>query len=57
MSGEQLVLLLIENGIGVSRRSHDLFELEEPSDVEGETDSYSPNGQMHDIEKAKGSTE
>lgn len=29
MSGEQLVLLLIENGIGVLRRSHNLFELEE----------------------------
>ena len=29
MNGEQLVLLLIENGIGVSRRSHELFELEE----------------------------
>jgi len=31
MNGEQLVVLLIENSIGVSRRSHDLFELEEPS--------------------------
>jgi len=34
MSGEQLVLLLIENGIGVSRRSHDLFELEELSSAD-----------------------
>lgn len=29
MNGEQLVVLLIENGIGVSRQSHELFELEE----------------------------
>jgi len=35
MNGEQLVLLLIENGIGISRRSHDLFELEEPGIDEG----------------------
>jgi restriction system protein len=34
MNGEQLVLLLIENGIGVSRRSHDLLELEETSDTD-----------------------
>lgn len=34
MSGEQLVLLLIENGIGVSRRSHDLFDLEELSSAD-----------------------
>jgi len=27
MNGEQLVVLLVENGIGVSRRSHDLIEL------------------------------
>ena len=29
MNGEQLVLLLAEHEIGVTRRSHDLFELEE----------------------------
>lgn len=29
MSGEQLVTLLMENDIGVTRRSHDLFEIEE----------------------------
>jgi len=29
MNGEQLVLLLVEYGIGVTRRSHDLIELEE----------------------------
>lgn len=27
MNGEQLVVLLVENGIGVTRRSHDLIEL------------------------------
>ena len=27
MNGEQLVVLLVENGIGVTRRSHDLLEL------------------------------
>ena len=27
MTGEQLVVLLVENGMGVSRRSHDLIEL------------------------------
>jgi len=27
MNGEQLVVLLVENGIGVVRRSHDLIEL------------------------------
>ena len=29
MNGEQLVLLLVENGVGVERRSHDLIELED----------------------------
>ena len=29
MNGEQLVVLLVENGIGVSRRSHDLIELDD----------------------------
>jgi len=29
MNGEQLVVLLVENGIGVERRSHDLIELDE----------------------------
>jgi restriction system protein len=29
MNGEQFVLLLAEHEIGVTRRSHDLFELEE----------------------------
>jgi len=28
MNGEQLVVLLVENGIGVLRRSHNLIELE-----------------------------
>ncbi len=32
MNGEQLVLLMIENSIGVSRRSHDLLTLEENSE-------------------------
>jgi len=32
MNGEQLVLLLIENSIGVSRQSHELFELGETAD-------------------------
>jgi restriction system protein len=45
MSGEQLVLLLIENGIGVCRRSHDLFELEEPSDTDADTNAAISNGQ------------
>lgn len=34
MNGERLVLLLVENGIGVSRSSHELFELSD----DGETD-------------------
>lgn len=29
MNGEQLVVLLVENGVGVQRRSHDLIELED----------------------------
>jgi restriction system protein len=29
MNGEQLVVLLVENGIGVTRRSHDLIELDD----------------------------
>ncbi len=29
MNGEQLVLLLAEHGIGISRQSHDLFEFED----------------------------
>ena len=29
MNGEQLVVLLVENGIGVERRSHELIELED----------------------------
>jgi len=29
MNGEQLVLLLVENGLGVTRQSHDLFEITE----------------------------
>ncbi len=29
MNGEQLVVLLVENGIGVERRSHDLIELDD----------------------------
>ena len=29
MSGEQLVVLLVETGVGVRCRSHDLIELEE----------------------------
>ena len=29
MNGEQLVVLLVENGVGVERRSHDLIELED----------------------------
>jgi len=35
MNGEQLVALLVANGIGVSKRSHELIELGEDSDVEG----------------------
>ena len=29
MDGEQLVALLVENGVGVERKSHDLIELED----------------------------
>ena len=29
MNGEQLVALLVENGVEVERRSHDLVELED----------------------------
>ena len=29
MNGEQLVVILVENGIGVNRRQHELIELEE----------------------------
>jgi len=29
MNGEQLVLLLVEHNIGVSRRTHDLIEIDE----------------------------
>jgi len=35
MNGEQFVALLVANGIGVSKRSHELIELGEDSDVEG----------------------
>lgn len=48
MSGEQLVLLLIENGIGVSRRSHDLFELEDISRAEVGTNASAPSNQLND---------
>ena len=48
MSGEQLVLLLIENGIGVSRRSHDLFELEDLSSAEAGTDANAPSNHLND---------
>jgi len=58
MNGEQLGLLLIENGIGVSRRSHDLFELEEPSGTdEGTTKADVSNGQVQDSAGGKGPTE
>lgn len=33
MNGEQLVVLLVGNGIGVTRRSHDLIELSDDSDA------------------------
>lgn len=36
MNGEQLVALLVENEIGVSRRSHDILELDPPPDEEPE---------------------
>ena len=36
MSGEQLVVLLVENGVGVRCRSHDLIELEEEDASEPE---------------------
>jgi len=32
MNGEQLVSLLVENGIGVRRTSHDLIEMGEEED-------------------------
>ena len=32
MKGEQLVVLLVENGVGVERRSHELIELESEED-------------------------
>jgi restriction system protein len=35
MNGEQLVLLLAEHEVGVSRRSHDLLEMAEPAKHEG----------------------
>jgi len=56
MSGEQLVLLLIENGIGVSRRSHELFELEEISDTSADTKVNASSGEAQNIEGAKGPT-
>lgn len=56
MSGEQLVLLLIENGIGVSRRSHDLFELEDLSSADAGTDDSAPIGQSDNVEDPKGSS-
>lgn len=33
MNGEQLVLLLVENGLGVNHSSHELFELSEENDL------------------------
>jgi len=56
MSGEQLVLLLIENGIGVSRRSHDLFELEDLSSADAGTDDSASIGQSDNVEDPKGSS-
>ncbi len=38
MNGEQLVALLVTNGIGVSKRSHELIELGEYSDLEDKGD-------------------
>ena len=51
MSGEQLVLLLIENGIGVSRRSYDLFELEDLSSAEVGTNASAPICQSDNVER------
>ena len=50
MSGEQLVLLLTENGIGVSRRSHELFELEDLSNAEVGTNASAPTCQSDNVE-------
>jgi hypothetical protein len=54
MNGEQLVLLLVENGIWVSRRGHDLFEPEELSGTDEGTQTVVPNGQVQDMAGAKG---
>ena len=35
MNGEQLVLLLVEHNIGVSRRTHDLIEIDEDNALNG----------------------
>ena len=35
MNGEQLVLLLVEHNIGVSRRTHDLIEIDENNALNG----------------------
>ena len=48
MSGEQLVLLLIENDIGISRRSHDLLELEDMSSSEVGISASVPGSQLND---------
>ena len=52
-SCDQLVLLLIENGIGVSRRSHNLFEIEEPYDTNADTKAGASCCQAQNIQGAK----
>lgn len=48
MNGKQLVLLLIENSIGVSRRSYDLFELEDLFNAEVGANASAPICQSDD---------
>jgi restriction system protein len=38
MNGEQLVMLLMEHGIGVHRSTPDLFEIDEECAVRAETE-------------------
>ena len=42
MNGEQLVVLLVENGLGVLRKSHELLELDETEDFSNENSKPTP---------------
>jgi len=43
MNGQKLALLLMENGLGVARRPHELFDIDDSIKLKGSADAFSEN--------------